>query len=192
MIIAVLVVIWIVALTPAVVRRLSDRYANGSVERFHYRTWLAQRAYPAFGASPSVAPIPIHRGRRIDPEMQLRLERLRIRRRRERRRRVLVAFAGTILGSFVLGAIPPLRALWDLSLVSFLFGSGYVVALTSIARNEALSLERLRLATAPAPTGPVDGRERRDLAVANGGRVLLAATPMQPRPAFNLVEAPVG
>lgn len=59
MVIAVLAVIWVVALTPMALRKLSERRLSTSVESFHRQLHSLRRAYPRLAASAA------------DPEMAL-------------------------------------------------------------------------------------------------------------------------
>ena len=51
MVIAVLAVIWVVALTPMVLRKLSERRLATSVDSFHRQLRSLRRAYPRLAAS---------------------------------------------------------------------------------------------------------------------------------------------
>lgn len=190
MLIAVLVMIWVIALGVMGFRRFADRRADTSVDRFHYRTWLFRRVYPTLalvGTSPDAlasAPTPEER------EVQYRAERARIKRRRERRRRVLREIGLVIAATLVLGAIPPLRTLWDVTFASVVLGAAYVGLAATAARNETLSLERLRKIVPLGPTIPGDGALPATFVSAVGRYGSAAVAPMPRRPAFVLVDAP--
>ena len=59
MVIAVLAVIWVIALTPMMLRKLSERRFSNSVDSFHRQLRGMRRAYPRLAASAA------------DPEMAL-------------------------------------------------------------------------------------------------------------------------
>lgn len=184
MLIAVLVVIWVAALAPMAFRRYRDRRASTSVDRFNYRTWLFRRTYPAIASSGAFDSA----SRQIATEAQIRAERVRIRRRRERRRRVLLSMVGGILATLVFGAIPALRVLWDMSLVLVLATAGFLALAATAARDEALTLERMRKVVPLATQATGDSESAPRLAVA--GPQSVSIVPLVPRPAFRLVEAP--
>lgn len=188
MLIAVLVLVWIAALTPIAYRHFTDRQATASVERFSYRSWLVRRANPAIGMQQAHSSPHDRAERRLDVQAQIRRERSRIQRRRERRRRVLVGFGVTILASLVLGVIPALRLLWAFGLVASVLGAAYVYLLVSIARSETLNLERLRKIV-PFGNDQPSEMEQQVLAVAGGGRGALYSTPLPRRPSFVVLEA---
>ena len=187
MLIAVLLLVWIAALTPIAYRHYTDRQATASVERFSYRSWLVRRASPAIGMHEVTSSPHARAERRMDVKAQIRQERQRIQRRRERRRRVLAGIAGIIAGSVVLGALPVLRILWLVALAVSVVGAAYVYVLVSVARSEALNLERLRKIV---PLGAEQQREVEShvLVAAGGARGPLYSTPMPRRPAFVVLE----
>ena len=51
MVIAVLAVIWVIALTPMMLRKLSERRFSNSVDSFHRQLRGMRRAYPRLAAS---------------------------------------------------------------------------------------------------------------------------------------------
>jgi phage shock protein PspC (stress-responsive transcriptional regulator) len=180
--------VWIAALTPIAYRHYTDRQATASVERFSYRNWLVRRANPAIGMY-EVNSTPHDRAeRRMDVKAQIRNERQRIQRRRERRRRVLAGICGTIAASLVLGAVPALRMLWLVALAVSVLGAAYVYVLVSVARSEALNLERLRKIV-PLGTDQAREVESHVLVAAGGARGPLYSTPMPRRPAFVVLKA---
>ena len=110
-----------------------------------------------------------------DPRQEARAERVaraRHKLRQERRRRTLGILVATFVGSLVLGAIPALRPLWDLALVSGLCAVTYVGLLVYFHRMEEMALERERKVVELA-------------ALARKGAVV----PIRPRPSFVIVEA---
>jgi len=124
-----------------------------------------------------------------------------------RRRRVLAWLAWSLAGSFLLGAIPWFRALWDLSLVVLCLSVAYLASLAYVQRRAVLAAERatkvVRLQAVRSPSR-LDGDapalaavEAVGLAAAGGGgggplrsgdRPVVVALPR--RPSFVLVDAP--
>ena len=188
MLIAVLVLVWIAALTPIAYRHYTDRQATVSVERFSYRAWLVRRATPAIGMQEVNSTPHSRAARRLDIKVQIRQERQRIQRRRERRRRVLAGFVVAILFSLVMGVIPALRLLWFVALAASVFGAAYVYVLVSVARGEALNLERLRKII-PLGAEQADEIEHHALVVAGGSRKVLYSTPLPRQPSFVVLDS---
>ena len=148
MVIAVLAIIWVVCLTPMMLRKLSERRFLTSVDSFHRQLRGLRRAYPRLAASAadheamlytSVAPnnqpvasaqaVPV--GRSGVTEHAMRRAQLQA----TRRRRVLMSLGGTIVGCLILGMIPALRVLWGLSLLAFAAAAGYLALLIYIHRR---------------------------------------------------------
>ena len=149
MVIAVLAVIWVIALTPMMLRKLSERRFSNSVDSFHRQLRGMRRAYPRLAANA------------VDPEMALymapmpdasarapsgahsRTQRSEILERparrpaapSARRRRVLLVLVATMLGFFLLGMIPALNVLWDLSLLAFAATACYLALLIHVHRS---------------------------------------------------------
>jgi len=149
-VIAVLAVIWVMALTPMMLRKLSERRFSNSVDSFHRQLRGMRRAYPRLAAGA------------VDPEMALSaaatanngvwasspvtpsrmprsdaLEHLprRLAPQSARRRRVLLVLVTTMLGFFLLGMVPGWRVLWDLALLAFAATAGYLALLIHIHRR---------------------------------------------------------
>jgi len=148
-VIAVLAVIWVIALTPMMLRKLSERRFSNSVDSFHRQLRGMRRAYPRLAASAA------------DPEMALSVAQMtdtsarasfgtasRVqqsesadRRARRpaplsvRRRRVLLVLVAAMLGFFLLGLIPALNVLWDLSLLAFAATACYLALLIHVHRS---------------------------------------------------------
>jgi hypothetical protein len=152
-VIAVLAIIWVVALTPMLLRKLSERRFTTSVDSFHRQLRGMRRAYPRLAASaadpeaalfiaemageptryPSEATVHMSRSDAVErrsPRAQLTAA---------RRRRVLVVLGAAMLGFFVLGLVPALRVLWGLSLLVLAAAAGYLALLIYIHRR---SVER--------------------------------------------------
>jgi len=208
MVVLILVVVWIVALTPFALRKLGEWQLNAGVDRFRHTLGVLRQFAPGseedeylgepFGAQ--VADEARDEGGVGEedgvprPSSELVM----------RRRRVLTWLGCSLAGSFVLGAIPWFRPLWGFSLVVLALGVVYLAALVYVQRRAALVAERaakvVRLRALRA------GEERRVSptpepmlrAAATGG--MPAPAPAQPlrgqivalprRPAFTLVEAP--
>ena len=147
MVIAVLAIIWVVCLTPMMLRKLSERRFTTSVDSFH-------RQLPRFGGA-LIRACGQCRRPRGDPLRGRDCRRIRQRRalgasshrprstivarppRRSsssaaRRRRVLLVLAAATLGFFVLGMIPALRVFRGLSLLAFAAAAGYLALLIYI------------------------------------------------------------
>jgi hypothetical protein len=146
LVVLLLVVVWLVVLVPIALRKFSEWQVTASVAQFRLRTRAMGRACPATPHLDAET-LPASEAT-LDPEAEAhrkRRERERAKLRIARRRRTLLWLAGTLGASFVLGAIPPLRGLWDLSLATFLLATGYVALLVRIQRAaaaEAAATER--------------------------------------------------
>jgi len=180
MVVLVLVLVWVAALLPIALRKRSEWEITASVSRFRYRTGLLRRAYPRLAAAAS-AP---------ESSAQLRARppvpgRPKLAERRARRRRVLATLLGATFGTFLLGAIPALRPLWALSLVSLGATAAYVALLAHFARLE------LEAATRDRKVVPITARRAAPaLEATRVAAVGHAAVDVPARPAFVLVEAP--
>jgi len=147
-VIAVLAVIWVIALTPMMLRKLSERRFSNSVDSFHRQLRGMRRAYPRLAASAadpevalSMAPMADAGARApaVTPSRTQRSDLFERPARRTapqsaRRRRVLLVLVATMLGFFLLGMIPALNVLWDLSLLAFAATAGYLALLIHIHR----------------------------------------------------------
>jgi hypothetical protein len=185
----VLVLIWVVALTPIAYRRYAERQASTSVDRFRQRLSKVRRAYPAVGMTEMDFAARPRVDRRLALQAQIAKSRARLRERRMRRRRVLAGLLVAVVGSLVLGAVPVLRVLWFVSLSMALVTAAYMALLVSIARSEALELERLRKIVPFGDHQEPVVEERAMLAVGGNLRPLFAA-PLPQRPAFVVLESP--
>ena len=195
MVVLLLVVVWLVALVPVALRKLSEWQVTSSVARFRYRSRVMGRTFPLvpYSAEVPVAPTPA-RARAIDPEDAARLRRERRARSARlvvRRRKTLARLCGAFVVTFLLGAVPVLRVLWDLSLVVFLLATGYLALLVwfqRIAVAEAASLERA------AKVVPIYASTRRRVRTAGPWSTMRpdvarpASTLPPARPAFVLVD----
>ncbi|MDA8291930.1 MAG: hypothetical protein M0Z33_09675 [Actinomycetota bacterium] len=160
MVVLLLVVVWLVALVPFALRRFSEWQLTASVTQFQDSAGAMRRAR-------AVAQAPRPRSSEPpDPAMEAARqarERARATELVLRRRRVLTELTATFLGTLVLGAIPGLGILWDLSLVAFLATTGYVALLVRFRREavaRAAATERaekvvpIHLARRDRPVGP--------------------------------------
>ena len=95
-----------------------------------------------------------------------------------------------VLGSLALGAVPALRVLWLVSLAVASLTAAYIALLVSIARNEALELERLRKIV-PFGDHQTPVFEERAMAAVGGNLSPLFAAPLPQRPAFVVLESPM-
>lgn len=189
MLLVVLVLIWVVALAPIAYRRYAERQASTSVDRFRQRLRKVRRAYPAvgmtemdFGARPRV-------DRRLAMQAQIARSRARLHERRMRRRRVLAGLLVVVVGSLVLGAVPALRVLWFVSLAVGMVTAAYIALLVSIARSEALELERMRKIV-PFGDHETPAFEERARVAVGGNNSAWFAAPVPQRPAFVVLESP--
>lgn len=148
MVIAVLAVIWLIALTPMILRKLSEHQFSTSVNSFHRQLRGMRRVHPqlaasaldfeiapcaalmdddadqgssALGSSPQRAESSGRPARCPTPQLA-------------RQRRVLAVLVATMLGLFLLGVIPGLAVLWDLSLLTFGVTAGYLALLIHFHR----------------------------------------------------------
>ena len=146
-VIAVLAIIWVVALTPMLLRKLSERRFTTSVDSFHRQLRGMRRAYPRLAAS-AADPDPIlytdeFAGVPTQTISTTRVPRSGVSERRSprahlvaaRRRRVLFVLASAMLGFFVLGLVPGLKVLWGLSLLVLAAAAGYMALLIYIHRR---------------------------------------------------------
>jgi hypothetical protein len=144
----VLAVIWVVCLTPMMLRKLSERRFTTSVDSFHRQLRGLRRAYPRLAASAADPEATLYVGELAGTGEQVETWE-RVHRSRSkvaysprpgsssaaRRRRVLSVLAGATVGFFVLGMIPALRVLLGLSLLAFAAAAGYLALLIYIHRR---------------------------------------------------------
>lgn len=177
LVVLLLVVVWLVVLVPVALRKLSERQLSASVDQFRHRARAIGRATPV--AVPYV-----------DPERRAwerARERSRAQRRRERRRRVLTTLLASFGASLVLGAIPALRPLWDLSLVAFLLSTGYVALLVRAERERVISAALAERAEKVVQIGEHRRFGERHRGVDADGRAIVGTLPPA-RPAFVVVD----
>ncbi len=187
MIVLILVLVWVAALLPIALKKRSEWELSTSISQFRQRRqrlvryrehgdpgsagaaggqWggSAARSSPGDGNRWS-APAPMGGADR-------RAARARRRALQARRRRTLGALVATMAATLVLGAVPALRPLWDLTLVATLALVAYVAALVWFRRAALMAVER----------------ERNVIELAARARQS-AIVPLRPRPPFVIVEA---
>jgi hypothetical protein len=190
MIFGVLVVIWVIALTPFFFRRLTEHQFASSMSRFHSAT----RVLRHFSPRPAVTSLSVlgsvtssvdhHSAPRSAPSLRRR-ELERAQRQIARRRQLLGRLVGVTFTTLVFGCLPHLHVLWDLSIVAALLTGAYVVVLVHLARSPALSPPQRRM----AQTFPVEPKERPyERLAASGGGTPFTVPQMPRRPAFVLLE----
>jgi hypothetical protein len=183
MIVMILVLIWVVALTPFLLRRLSEHQLASSVVKFRAATGMLRRAYPKLVAVRSVNRTPGEIAR--STAERRRAEHARAKRQIERRKQLLFRLVGGTAATLVLGGLPHLHALWNLSIVGAILTTGYVGMLAYLAHQPA-PLPTMRR---PSPAvGPHDTEHSSERLVASGGGSPMMVTPMPRRPAFVVVR----
>jgi hypothetical protein len=173
-ILVVLALIWVVALTPTILRKLAEREFTYSVARFHRSLRVMRQVHPnqvaaagaggglgvgassasrviglhsrgssygtplrppvASASAPAAVPVALHAS---GPTAR-------------RRRRVLAVLAGGLVGTFLLGFVPALDALWDVSLFLLAVTAAYVALLIHFRR---VAVERAQKVV-PIERGP--------------------------------------
>jgi len=121
-ILVVLALIWVLALTPTLLRKLAERESTYSVAKFNRSLRVMRRAYPSIAAAAQ------HGGYVPPVRSQMAVARATAPSAR-RRRQVLTVLTGTLVGTLLLGAIPGLQMAWDVSLLTFAMTVGYVALL---------------------------------------------------------------
>ena len=159
MVIAVLAVIWVVALTPMILRKLSEHRLANSVDSFHRQLRGLRRAYPRLAASAAHPEIALATGRtkpgsgfRMSSGVVSSAERdideideparrspsqvtRRTTAQAARRRQVILVLVAVMLFFLVLGIVPVLRVLWDASLLAFGATAAYLALLIHFQRH---------------------------------------------------------
>jgi hypothetical protein len=168
----VLAVIWVAALTPLILRKMSERRVTTSVDSFRRQLRGLRRAYPRLAASAAHPDMVLsmsqmaHRGPRTTMMASSRMSNgyddqydsgsddwrgasgggssqrttyrsanaSRPSSQAARRRQVLLILGGTLIGSFLLGAISGLSFFWDLLLLALAATAGYVALLIHFHR----------------------------------------------------------
>lgn len=147
MIVLVLVLIWLVVLTPVIAHKLSSSDVVSSVVRFRANARVMQKvlghredALP-MGNALAVPPGVSHRQQALRSAER---ERFRKERQRKvaRRRRVVTVTLGIFLVSLLLGALPPLHLLWVFSGLTAFVMMAYLMLLAHFTRLEVNAAER--------------------------------------------------
>jgi len=181
LVVLLLVVVWLVALVPFALRRFSEWQLTSSLTQFRDSAGAMRRARPATGSD-------------VDPALDVDPRIVERRRERERaraaelvarRRRVLAVLCSTFLGTLVLGAIPGLGVLWDISLLAFAATTGYVALLVRL-RREAVA--RAAASERAEKVVPIHSALRRDAGAPAAAGVHFPAMLPPVRPAFVLVD----
>jgi hypothetical protein len=158
----VLVAVWAAFLLPPILRARSEHRPSGSISDFRRQLHVLARSAPAGNVAPQSLPgrvVPMRqpphqapiavRGQLAPGSQPLRLGRNRT--TVKRRRDVFVGLLVAMVGSLVLGILPPLRILWSIHLVIDLLFVAYVGALVYL-RNLAAEREmKVRFLPPPAP-----------------------------------------
>lgn len=152
----VLAAVWAAFLLPPILRARAEHRPSGSISDFRNQLHVLARTSPSGAGRANlhqVAPgrvVPIRAaGRPVAPAGPLRLGRSR--QSVKRRRDIFVGLLVAMAGSLVLGALPPLRALWAVHVVLDVLFAGYVAALIYL-RNLAAEREmKVRFLPPAAP-----------------------------------------
>lgn len=165
MILVVLALVWAVALTPTVLRKLAERRSSYSVDRFHHSLHAIQFAGPDTRAANRVAVRAVSHGERFPltgttaaaaPYVMRTEPGLRVGATTARRRRqVLGSLAGAVVCTLLLGFMPGMRVFWDMAIVFFIAFTAYIGLLVYFRR---LALERSRKVVSLASIRPVGVR----------------------------------
>lgn len=149
MVIAVLAIIWVLALTPMMLRKLSEHRFTTSVDSFHRQLRGMRRAYPrlvataaepemilSFDQSPGAEDELVYLPPTSDPRAHSpQRSSYRGSQTAARRRRVLIVLVTSMVGFFLLGFIPTLRVLWGMSLLVVATTAAYLALLIHIHRS---------------------------------------------------------
>lgn len=147
MIVLILVLIWLVVLTPAITHRLSSTDAFSSVMRFHSDARLLRKILGHREDSLPLSSRSLDRSGLTHREQALRCaERERTRKERQRavarRRRAVLSLLVALVGSLAVGAMPKLHLFWVLSAVAGVLLLSYLALLAHYTRQEANVAER--------------------------------------------------
>jgi hypothetical protein len=181
MIFLVLIVIWMAALTPFALRRLSERQVSASLSQFRHLTGMLGRP----SGDPSASPSPSRPVERELTDRERRAQKARHRRRQQCRRRALAGLIGTFGFTLVFGAIPALRALWDLTILDVIATAAYIGMLAYVTRLETFEAERRALRNVYPIAPHLAMRESGDERYAATGTSQIVA-----KPAFRIIEVP--
>jgi hypothetical protein len=181
-ILVVLALVWAVALTPTVLRKLAERRSSYSVDRFHDSLHAIQFAGPniwaasrpsmrgvrvtsggnrrAMGFWPGVAPSVPEYSPAVETSnapvgpLAKREGPTRVNGQTARRRRqVLGSIAGVLLGSLLIGFIPGARFFWDVAIVALVAGAAYIGLLIYFRRVAIEQSRKVVFIGSIRPTG---------------------------------------
>lgn len=191
MVVLILVLVWVAALLPIALKKRSEWELSSSISDFRQRrrrlvrfagatvdAGMAEDRHlgTARGGATSWGPSGGEPAALVDPAVldarAARAARARRRALQARRRRALRGLLGTMAATLVLGAIPALRPLWDVTIAAALCSVAYLGALVWFRRAAELAVERDRKIIELA------ARVRQG-----------AVVPLRPRPPFVIVEA---
>lgn len=168
MLLIVLAAVWAAVLLPPVIRARSEHRPSGSISDFRRQLHVLARTSPIVGGPVTTYTAPGVASRRLLPPGTARVvpirpglvappSALRLGRRRatvKRRRDVFVGLAVAVVGSLVLGLLPPLRLLWTINIFIDVAFAAYVGALVYLRNLEAESQTRLGFLAGQAAPEP--------------------------------------
>jgi hypothetical protein len=150
----VLAAVWAAFLLPPILRARSDHRPSGSISDFRRQLHVLARTSPSTSLSRPVPPTL----RAVRPPLALAtpapLRLGRSRRSVKRRRDIFFGLLVAMVGSLVLGALPPLRLLWPIHLVLDAAFIAYVAALLylrNLAAEREMKVRFLPTASSPEP-----------------------------------------
>ena len=157
MVLIVLVAVWAAFLLPPILRARAEHRPSGSISDFRRQLHVLARSAPAGNVAREPQAIPGRvvpmRPAQVRGPVAPGTQPLRLGRNRttiKRRRDVFVGLLVAMVGSLVLGVLPPLRILWSIHVVIDILFAAYVGTLVYL-RNLAAEREmKVRF----LPTGP--------------------------------------
>lgn len=166
MILVVLALVWVLALTPTLLRKLAERESTYSVAKFHRSLGVMRQAYPGMAAAAQqggVVPLRAQfpPARSSGPSAK-------------RRRQVLTILTGTVVATLIIGLLPAMRVAWDVSLIGLALTAGYVALLihfrrVAVERSEKVVFIRNEPSQAAAGRHGLERREARPTPAVIGG-----------------------
>ena len=160
MILVVLALIWVLALTPTLLRKLAERESTYSVTKFHRSLRVMRQSYPGQAA---VAGAPAAALERLTPAVGGTAARTASRpaggraaaQSARRRRQVLMVLGGGLAFTFLFGLVPGLSMLWDVSLLLLAVTAAYMGLLIHFRRAELERAQKVVQIARPAPADEV-------------------------------------
>jgi hypothetical protein len=164
-ILVVLALVWAVALTPTVLRKLAERRSSYSVDRFHHSLHAIQFTAPDPRVANKAAVYAVRTNGHsvagdvevtpVDPTPAVRRDSsLRVPGPTARRRRhVLGSLLGVVLGAALMGFIPSMRVFWDVAIFALVVGAAYVALLVYFRRMAIERTRKVVLIDSMRPTG---------------------------------------